>query len=62
MPSFDFVIQLPEAQMVNIKTISKAKVSRYPEQRLAFSSFSSMTETKLQDYWCENAIPGMPET
>lgn len=57
MPSSD-----SEAQMVNIKTISKAKVSRYPEQRLAFSSFSSMTETKMQDYWCENAMPGMPET
>lgn len=64
MPSSGFIIHLPEPWMVNIETLSKAKVSTYPEQRFLINdSFSSMTETKIQKtYWCENAIPGIPET
>lgn len=61
MPSSGFIVLLPEAQL-NSKTLSKGKASGYHGQSSALSSFSSVTETKVQEaYWCENAMPAMPE-
>lgn len=58
MPSSGFIVLLPKAQL-NSKTLSKGKASGYHGQSSALSSFSSVTETKIQEaYCCENAIPG----